>query len=205
MMEENVCSMVVATNSMAENLNATARYVAALLGRAANIKDSKGETKYPEFGPQSCGLYSTFPSGVSGPSGPSGSSVARAMYKYVNADDGVTRETWMNPKTAKIFQEAYAAGKPIGGHVLLSFQKMAAGGLITEPIFGIGQNTGKGYLMGEAGPERITPGTGPAPGGTISPTFNITINASGIGDIERELKPAILRMLKESTSRAGIV
>jgi hypothetical protein len=82
---------------------------------------------------------------------------------------------------------------------------MAAGGLITEPIFGIGQNTGKGYLMGEAGTERITPGSGPAKGGNTQPIFNITINASSIGDIERELKPAILKMLKESTSRAGIV
>jgi len=34
------------------------------------------------------------------------------------------------------------------------------GGVINEPIHGIGQNTGQRYLMGEAGPERITPMSG---------------------------------------------
>lgn len=83
-------------------------------------------------------------------------------------------------------------------------RKLARGGIINEPILGLGQRTGNQYLMGENGPETITPGanTSIANGGS---TFNITINASGVGDIERQLKPAILRMLKESTARAGIV
>jgi hypothetical protein len=46
---------------------------------------------------------------------------------------------------------------------------------------------------------------GKAKGETKQPVFNITINAQNVGDIERQLKPAILKMLKESTSRAGIV
>ena len=130
--------------------------------------------------------------------------VVRSRYK-VTFGDGSTHEQVMDPQSYAHIMKMYGTGQPYRGKTMISVQKMAAGGLITEPIFGIGQNSGKGYLMGEAGPERVTPGTGPANGTSGGNTFNITINASGIGDIERQLKPAILKMLKESTSRAGIV
>jgi hypothetical protein len=87
----------------------------------------------------------------------------------------------------------------------LSMMKLARGGIINEPILGMGQKTGRHYLMGESGPETITPGANTSPGTTGGSTFNITINAKDVGDIERQLKPTILRILKESTSRAGIV
>jgi hypothetical protein len=87
----------------------------------------------------------------------------------------------------------------------VSLYKMARGGIINEPILGFGQETGRHYLMGEAGPETITPGANTKPGISGGNTFNITINAKDVGDIERQLKPTILRILKESTSRAGIV
>jgi hypothetical protein len=60
-------------------------------------------------------------------------------------------------------------------------------------------------MFGEAGPETVTPGIGGTVNNRGGSTFNITINASNVGDIERQLKPAILKMLKESTARAGII
>lgn len=33
----------------------------------------------------------------------------------------------------------------------------ARGGMIEEPVFGVGQRTGQGYVFGEAGPERVVP------------------------------------------------
>jgi hypothetical protein len=45
-------------------------------------------------------------------------------------------------------------------------KKLAGGGMITEPIFGIGQNTGTSYLLGEAGDEMVTPLTGGGGGGS---------------------------------------
>lgn len=82
--------------------------------------------------------------------------------------------------------------------------QFAKGGIINEPILGLGQRTGSTYLMGEKGPETVTPGVNTSGSGGGN-TFNITIHASNVGDVERQLKPTILRLLKESTSRAGIV
>jgi len=109
--------------------------------------------------------------------------------------------TWGSGKTKEMFLSAEALDyyKNTSG---LKVTKMAKGGIINEPIFGMGQRSGKGYLMGESGPETITPGAGTSPGG--SPTFNITINAHGINDLN-QLKSTVLRLLKESTSRVGIV
>jgi hypothetical protein len=121
----------------------------------------------------------------------------------ISFGDGSSKTQGLDQRSYNALNDMRSKGKAYQGKQILSIIKMAKGGIINEPIFGIGQNTGKGYLMGEKGPETVTPGAGTSPG--TSPTFNITINASGIGDIERELKPAILRMLKESTSRAGIV
>jgi hypothetical protein len=133
----------------------------------------------------------------------SGGGTSRPMYR-ITFGDGTSKTQGMDPNSLKYFQDLYAAGGQYKGKSILSITKMAKGGVINEPIFGIGQNTGQGYLMGESGPETITPGVGTTNNGGAT-TFNITINAQGIGDIERQLKPAILRMLKESTARAGIV
>ena len=197
-MKNDVEIMSDATKSMADNLQSTAQYVAGILKKGYNIRKSSGERRYPHMGPQANAIGNAF--------GGSGTSVSNdGSLVKIQFGDGSTHQQVMDPQSYAHIMKMYAAGKAYRGKVMLSVQKMAAGGLITEPIFGIGQNSGKGYLMGEAGPERVTPGTGPANGTSGGNTFNITINASGIGDIERQLKPAILKMLKESTSRAGIV
>ncbi len=77
----------------------------------------------------------------------------------------------------------------------------AMGGIINEPIFGLGKS-GQTYTFGERGPETITPGVGTSIGG--GSTYNVTINANNVTNPE-QLKPLILRWLKESTSRVGIV
>ena len=126
-------------------------------------------------------------------------------YTYV-LGDGTSRTSYMNESTADEFRKKYASGHQVHGQTMLSFglTKMAKGGIIGEKIFGIGES-GRQYMFGEAGPETVTPGVGTTNNNGGATTFNITINAQGIGDIERQLKPAILKMLKESTSRAGIV
>jgi hypothetical protein len=173
-------------------------WIAGKLRRIASYRTERGsKPAFARTAAAAANVNSIYGSG-------GGGSIPRAKYQYT-LGNGVTKEVFMNDSTADVFRNKYASGGLVNGHPLVSFRKMASGGLITEPIMGIGQNTGRGYLMGEAGPERITPGTGQAGGTGGGNTFNITINASGVGDIERQLKPAILKMIKESTSRAGIV
>ena len=201
-MEDNVDEMVDATKSMADNLKAQAEYVASLLKRASNLtytsSDGRKKQMYPGLpdGDELCGAFGEG-------SYPHGSPNTSKMLK-ITFGDGTTRTQSFCPSGYADIMARYGQGKLYMNKTLLSVTRMASGGLISEPIFGIGQDTGKGYLMGEAGTERITPGAG-----TVSeqggPIFNITINASNLGDVERQLKPAILKMLKESTSRAGIV
>jgi hypothetical protein len=195
--KRNIEHMTSDTKNMADNMNATAKYVASLLRRGYSIRKESGARRYPQLGPMASGLDNAFGS-------PSVGITQKDKYR-ITLGDGRTHEQILDPNSLKYFNDLRAAGRPFRGSPILSIQKMASGGLITEPIFGVGQNTGKGYLMGEAGPERITPGAGQAPSTGGGNTFNITINASGIGDIERQLKPAILKMIKESTARAGIV
>lgn len=52
------------------------------------------------------------------------------------------------------------AGAVVGGGTMLA----AKGGIIPEPVFGIGKS-GRGYIFGEAGPERVTPMVGRHAGG----------------------------------------
>lgn len=203
-MESNVETMTVATKSMADNLNEQALYVASLLRRAANIKKKDGKPKYGWAAPMADGIQSGFGGNTSGYNNTNVANVVKSRYR-IQFGDGTTHEQVMDPLSYAHIMKMYSGGQPYRGKTMLSVQKMAAGGLITEPIFGIGQRSGQGYLMGEAGPERVTQGTGVAKQASGGNTFNITINASGIGDIERQLKPAILKMLKESTSRAGII
>jgi len=124
----------------------------------------------------------------------------RWLITWPKTDSQPARSATMNLSAAALvkYQELAAQGS-------LSMIKLARGGIINEPILGMGQKSGRRYLMGEAGPETITPGANTSPGTTGGNTFNITINAKDVGDIERQLKPTVLRILKESTSRAGIV
>jgi hypothetical protein len=45
------------------------------------------------------------------------------------------------------------------GNAYGSMAKMAKGGIIDEPVLGRGMNTGREYLLGEEGPEQVTPMT----------------------------------------------
>ncbi len=81
------------------------------------------------------------------------------------------------------------------------------GMLITEPISGVGQKSGRRYQFGESGSERVTPATSSGYGGggeNISVTFNV-YGVSDAMDMEGKIKPMFMRWLKESTSMRGIV
>jgi hypothetical protein len=91
-----------------------------------------------------------------------------------------------------------------GGH------KNATGGMITEPVIGIGQHTGETWSFGERGMEYVTPNT--ALGGRTNNydqknnvVINITIEkVTGNTDLQ-QIKPIVERALRESHSRRGII
>ncbi len=71
----------------------------------------------------------------------------------------------------------------------------ASGGLITEPIFGIGRS-GARHVFGENGPETVTPGVG---GGN---TYHFTINAMDASGV-RQAIPEVARQLDLHLKRTG--
>lgn len=74
--------------------------------------------------------------------------------------------------------------------------KMAGGGIINEPIVGVGRS-GQGYMFGESGAEKVTPLTGGFTGGSI--TINI------YGDVDNKtmdmFEKKVLSVLNKSNSR----
>jgi len=93
---------------------------------------------------------------------------------------------------------AMATGSTSGKQTAMDMIGMANGGIINEPIFGIGAS-GKRYSFGEQGAETVTPGVG---GSNI---ININVgNVSRDADFEK-LKPLIQRWLLESHSRRGLI
>ena len=78
----------------------------------------------------------------------------------------------------------------------------AFGGIIDEPIIGIGLHTGSEWSFGEYGDEWVTPMGGGSPGDAI---LNIHIgNISKEADYNK-LKPLIQRWILEASSRRGSV
>lgn len=80
-------------------------------------------------------------------------------------------------------------------------QSYATGGVITEPILGIGRS-GTSYLLGENGNEMVTPLNKISRG-----DVNITINIARVertADLE-QFKPLIQRWILEANSRRGII
>jgi len=78
--------------------------------------------------------------------------------------------------------------------------KFAKGGILREPVFGVGAS-GQTYQFAERGPETISPTGGE---GTTILTFNVY----GMGDVhefESKVKPMVMRWLKESKSNRGIL
>ena len=86
----------------------------------------------------------------------------------------------------------YSQGTAIG---------MANGGIINEPIFGIGKS-GQQYLFGERGSEKVTPMNGSS-GGNVIVNINIAKVSS---DVDLNLiKPIVERALLETHARRGII
>lgn len=77
---------------------------------------------------------------------------------------------------------------------------MANGGMITEPISGVGQRTGKSYLMGERGNEMVVPMGGKSGMGGIVVNINIS-NMSGSREDINKIKDVVLRVMQESSSK----
>ena len=74
------------------------------------------------------------------------------------------------------------------------YEKMANGGIINEPIFGIGKS-GKGYLLGESGAESVTP---------VGQSGGLTINMYGnINSMEdmNTFEKRVLNVLEAANSR----
>ena len=77
----------------------------------------------------------------------------------------------------------------------------ANGGVISEPVFGIGRS-GRSYLMGENGAEKISPMSGSS---NDSVVVNINI-AKMSSDVDlNKIKPIIERALLETHARRGII
>lgn len=77
-----------------------------------------------------------------------------------------------------------------GSTGVLGKKIMAKGGIIDEPVMGIGARTGREYLIGEAGPEAVVPLSGgkgamPAPGGGGGMGASVTLVAPNyIGPVD---------------------
>jgi len=86
----------------------------------------------------------------------------------------------------------------------------AAGGMITEPVEGVGLWTGDTWTFGENGMEYVTPTRGRGGGDTsYDQRNNVTVNVnidkvSSEVDLQK-IKPIVERALRESHSRRGII
>lgn len=77
---------------------------------------------------------------------------------------------------------------------------MADGGIISEPVLGIGARSKSSYLIGEAGPEAVVPLGGGGSGGGVN-NVNVTINAldsKSVADLMRDNPQAITGPLVEA-------
>lgn len=83
-----------------------------------------------------------------------------------------------------------------------SVTKLASGGILNEPVMGIGKS-GKKYLMGEAGPEAVVPMNKMNGGGDSNISLTFHVHGSNSEEIARQLKPTILRIMKEESDRRG--
>ena len=78
---------------------------------------------------------------------------------------------------------------------------MAKGGIINEPIKGIGQNSGQSYLLGESGSEMVIP---MSKVGQMGTTVNITIsNMSGDANDLNKLRSTILEVMQTVNVNRG--
>lgn len=88
---------------------------------------------------------------------------------------------------------------PSGPYKTASFA-MQHGGLITEPVYGLGLVSGKTYLLGEAGPERVTPLNKSRGSGNIVVNIHIAGSVYGINDLKRIIDDAVAEVTKRRLS-----
>ena len=128
-----------------------------------------------------------------------------------NAALGVTGTKSGNDKKARAAVEKYnsdlsawVSGGMVGQAPQMGdLRNLAGGGLITEPVFGIGAS-GQRYAIAENGAERIMPAGNNSNGG-INHILNINIgNVSKEADFDK-LKPHIQRWILEANSRRGMI
>jgi hypothetical protein len=80
--------------------------------------------------------------------------------------------------------------------------RFANGGIINEPVFGMGQKSGQGYLVGEAGAERVTPLNKSGGGSPIVVNINID-NMSGDSRDVAELRKTVLDIMQRINANRG--
>lgn len=89
----------------------------------------------------------------------------------------------------------------VGGGGGTSVKKMQYGGVISEPVLGLGLASGSRYLLGEAGAEVVMPISGG--GGGVVVNLNITMNVTKEVDA-RQVISIIERELKTILNRRGV-
>ena len=88
------------------------------------------------------------------------------------------------------------------GALYFGSKAMANGGIISEPVFGVGRS-GQTYLLGERGAERVTPMSGGVGGGGVVVNINIAKVTSNV-DLQ-QIKPIVERAILETHARRGII
>ena len=112
--------------------------------------------------------------------------------------------------TQKLFGKEMKGGglvdKAIG--TVISFfspKKQAAGGIIPEPVFGIGAS-GQTYTFGENGPETVVPGVRglqPGAGSVVNITIN-AVDASSFADLAKRNPGAIVAPVMEALNQGNL-
>ena len=119
---------------------------------------------------------------------------------------GSGNRPWHENQTGKL-QDAINASKIKHAEAwkrALNPNKKQHGGMINEPIWGIGKS-GQSYMFGEAGPERVIPTGASTRCGVGDVTINVNVDSIN-SDVDLEkIKPVIERALQEVHSRRGII
>jgi len=121
--------------------------------------------------------------------------------KTVNTYVLITKAVVAGYNKIKALLASMARAKAMSNNKKKRFQ---FGGMINEPIWGIGES-GTEYTLGEAGPEMVTP-MGKGGGMGIGPvTINVNVDSIN-SDVDLEkIKPIVERALLEVHSRRGII